>query len=216
MRKFLIIFLIIFFNINQSSISIELPKYYQFPENYLKGNFHETTKDFFLVSTKKIKDPRFKNTVIVMLEHDEQGAVGVVINKPLGKFKIKSFLKDINIKGLDYKKIKNFETLIYSGGPLDQNKVIIIHSKDYKNINTKIYKNFSVTNDYKTLIDIAEKKGPKNNLIILGVSAWTIGQLEGEIDKGSWNLSEITQDILFQENNRKKHIMATKNSFLRL
>ena len=53
-------------------------------------------------------------------------------------------------------------------------------------------------------------------MVIIGVSAWTEGQLEGEIDKGHWNLSEVTQDILFQENNEKKYIMATKNSFLRL
>ena len=52
--------------------------------------------------------------------------------------------------------------------------------------------------------------------MVIGVSAWTEGQLEGEIDKGHWNLSEITQDILFQEKNEKKHIMATDNSFVRL
>ena len=66
------------------------------------------------------------------------------------------------------------------------------------------------------LLDIAKNKGPSQSLVIIGVSAWTEGQLEGEIDKGHWNLSEVTQDILFQENNEKKYIMATKNSFLRL
>ena len=53
-------------------------------------------------------------------------------------------------------------------------------------------------------------------MIILGVSAWNIGQLEGEIDKGRWNLSEINENILFEKNNENKHIMATKNSFVRL
>ena len=66
------------------------------------------------------------------------------------------------------------------------------------------------------LLDIAKKKGPIKSLVVIGVSAWTEGQLEGEIDKGHWNLSEITQDILFQEKNEKKHIIATDNSFVRL
>ena len=215
MKRFLVM-LIFIINFNYSAHSIDLPKYYQFPENYLKGEFQETTKGFFLVASQTKKDPRFKNTVVAMLEHDKKGAIGVVINKPLGKVKILSLLKNTNIKDAVKKKLKDFETLVYSGGPLDLNKILIIHSKDYKNENTKVYKNFSFTSDFKTLADIAEKKGPKNSLIMLGVSAWTVGQLEGEIDKGSWNLSEISQDILFQENNKKKHIMATETSFLRL
>lgn len=215
MKRFLVM-LIFIINFNYSAHSIDLPKYYQFPENYFKGEFQETTKGFFLVASQTKKDPRFKNTVVAMLEHDKKGAIGVVINKPLGKVKILSLLKNTNIKDAVKKKLKDFETLVYSGGPLDLNKILIIHSKDYKNENTKVYKNFSFTSDFKTLADIAEKKGPKNSLIILGVSAWTMGQLEGEIDKGGWNLSEISQDILFQENNKKKHIMATETSFLRL
>ena len=151
-----------------------------------------------------------------MLDHDNKGALGVVINKPIGTVKIGSLIKDLNINDTDKKELYNFEIPIYWGGPLDNNKILILHSNDYKNQNTKNYKDISVTNDYKGLLDIARKKGPKNSLIILGISAWNIGQLEGEIDKGHWNLSEINENILFEKNNENKHIMATKNSFVRL
>ncbi len=216
MKKFLLIIATIFISLNYSAQSIDLPKYYEFPKNYLKGKYHESTKDFFIVATKKLKDSRFKNTVIVMLDHDSNGALGVVINKPLGTFKIGSFIKDLNINDPDKNKIYNFEVPVYWGGPLDNNKILIIHSNDYKNQNTKNYKNISITNDYKALLDIAQNEGPKDSLVIIGVSAWNIGQLEGEIDKGHWNLSEINQNILFEKNNENKHIMATKNSFVRL
>ena len=216
MRKFLLIITTIFISLNYPAQSIDLPKYYEFPKNYLKGKYHESTKDFFIVATKKLKDSRFKNTVIVMLDHDSNGALGVVINKPLGTFKIGSFIKDLNINDPDKNKIYNFEVPVYWGGPLDNNKILIIHSNDYKNQNTKNYKNISITNDYKALLDIAQNEGPKDSLVIIGVSAWNIGQLEGEIDKGHWNLSEINQNILFEKNNENKHIMATKNSFVRL
>jgi len=216
MKKFLLIIITFFISLNYSAQSIDLPKYYQFPENYLKGKYHESTKGFFIVATNKSQDPRFKNTVIVMLDHDKKGALGVVINKPLGTFKIGSLIKDLNIKETDKKELYNLEVPIYWGGPLDNDKILIVHSNDYKNKNTKNYKDISVTNDYKTLLDIAQNNGPKNKLIILGVSAWSVGQLEGEIDKGRWNLSEVNANILFEKNNENKHIMATKNSFVRL
>ena len=66
------------------------------------------------------------------------------------------------------------------------------------------------------MADIAEKKGPKNYLIINGLSAWTVGQLDGEIERRHWNLSEIREDIIFEKNNIMKFIIATKNSFIRL
>jgi len=216
MRKFLFIITTIFISLNYPAQSIDLPKYYEFPENYLKGKYHESTKDFFIVATNKLKDSRFKKAVIVMLDHDNKGALGVVINKPLGNFKIGSLIKDLNIDDTDKAELYDFEVPIYWGGPLDNNKLVILHSNDYKNQNTKSYKDISLTNDYKALLDIAKNKGPKNKLVILGVSAWNIGQLEGEIDKGHWNLSEISENILFEKNNENKHIMATKNSFVRL
>ena len=214
MKKFLFITLF-FFGLNNFAQSIDLPKYYQFPENYLKGKYHETTKNFFIVATEKLKDKRFKKTVIIMLDHDEQGALGIVINKPLGEVTISSLIKGFDKQTLK-KDLLNYKVPIYWGGPLDNNKILIVHSIDYQNKKTKNYDKISISNNYKALIDIAKKKGPSKSLVIIGVSAWTEGQLEGEIDKGHWNLSEITQDILFQEKNEKKHIMATKSSFMRL
>ncbi len=214
MKKFLFIILF-FFSLNNFAQSIDLPKYYQFPENYLKGKYHETTKNFFIVATEKLKDKRFKKTVIIMLDHDEQGALGIVINKPLGEVTIGSLIKGFDKQTLK-KDLLNYKVPIYWGGPLDNNKILIVHSNDYQNKKTKNYDKISISNNYKTLIDIAKKKGPSKSLVIIGISAWTEGQLEGEIDKGHWNLSEITQDILFQEKNEKKHIMATESSFMRL
>ncbi len=214
MIKILLI-LTFFISFNNIAHSIDLPKYYKFPENYLKGKHYESTKNFFIVATEKIKDTRFKKTVVVMLDHDNKGALGIVINKPLATVKLGSLIKRLEDKNIK-EDLLNYKVPIYWGGPLDNNKILIIHTKDYENKNTKNYGKFSISNDYKALLDIVKKKGPTKSLVIIGVSAWTVGQLEGEIDKGHWNLSEITQDTLFHEKNKKKHIMATKNSFVRL
>ena len=217
MKKALVTFFIgVIISLNFSAYSIDLPKYYKFPKNRLEGKFYDSTKDFLIVATDELKDSRFKNTVIIMLDHDANGALGVVINKSLGRFSVDSLIKKLNDKIIEKEQLYNFEIPIFWGGPLDSDKIFILHSKDYKNKKTKEYNTISISNDRKTLVDIAEKKGPKNYLIINGLSAWTVGQLDGEIERGHWNLSEIREDIIFEKNNEMKFIIATKNSFIRL
>ena len=58
------------------------------PKNYLKGKFYTSVKNHFLVATEKMTDYRFKKTLIVMLDNDEEGAWGLVVNKPIVKFDI--------------------------------------------------------------------------------------------------------------------------------
>ena len=217
MKKALVTFFIgVIISLNFSAYSIDLPKYYKFPKNRLEGKFYDSTKDFLIVATDELKDSRFKNTVIIMLDHDANGALGVVINKSLGRFSVDSLIKKLNDKIIEEEQLYNFEIPIFWGGPLDSDKIFILHSKDYKNKKTKEYNKISISNDRKTLVDIAEKKGPKNYLIINGLSAWTVGQLDGEIERGHWNLSEIRVDIIFEKNNEMKFIKATKSSFIRL
>ncbi len=74
----LYIFLIFLFNFYISVQTLDAPK------NYFKGKFYSSIKNNFLVATDKMRDPKFKNTVVVMLDNDESGAFGLVINKPLG------------------------------------------------------------------------------------------------------------------------------------
>ena len=94
MKKFLVIFFVVVVtNISFSAKSIDLPKHYKFPKNYFEGKHYNSVKDFFLIATKKIKDSRFEKTVILMLEHDKEGALGIVINKPLGKITLGSLIK---------------------------------------------------------------------------------------------------------------------------
>ena len=185
------------------------------PKNYLKGKFYSSIKDYFLVATEKMLDSRFKNTVIIMLHNDEKGAWGLVINKPLGSIPLGSLiyqLEETTIK----KEIYNVKIPVFWGGPVSENKILILHSKEYKNETTKIYKNISISSDYKILIDIAHKKGPKKSLIILGISSWGDGQLEGEMEREGWTLSEINEDLIFETDNTKKWLNAINNGFIRL
>ena len=163
-----------------------------------------------------MKDSRFEKTVILMLKHDKNGALGIVINKQLGKITLGSLINKIEDQSINKKELYDIEIPIYWGGPVDKKKILILHTNDYRNETTKKYNKLSISNDLKTLVKIAEENGPKKSLVILGMSAWNIGQLDGEIEMKSWTLSEMSMDLIFEVENNKKWLKALSNSFIRL
>tara|TARA_B100000029_G_scaffold484221_1_gene536191 strand:+ start:60 stop:695 length:636 start_codon:yes stop_codon:yes gene_type:complete len=211
MKKFFSIFFLLLFLNLYLPINAEL-----WPKNYYKGKFYSSVKDFFLVSSKTMRDPRFKKTVIIMLDNDEEGSWGFVINKPLTSVSLRSLIHKSIKTTTKQKELFNVKVPIYWGGPVNQNKILILHSKEYKNETTKKFKNLSISSDYKILFEIADNKGPKKSLIISGISSWGPGQLEGEMEKEEWVLSEINTDLIFEIDNERKWLKAINNSFLRL
>ena len=204
------------FNLSFSAQSVELPKYYQFPNKYFKGKFYNSYKNLLLVATTKLSDTRFEKSVVLMIDHDEQGAIGFVINKPWGKFSLLRLINKSEDISIDKKKLYNIKIPIFWGGPLDQNKIFILHSNEYKNSTTKKFSDLSISRGNQILFEIAQKKGPKESLVIIGLSAWTVGQLDGEVEKGDWAFSEINNDLIFKKKNEKKWLEAIKNQFLPL
>ncbi len=186
------------------------------PKNYLKGKFYDSVKDHFLVATEKMTDDRFKKTVIVMLDNDEEGAWGLVINKPMGKVPLRFLVNTQQDQKNEKKELYSVEIPIFWGGPVDKKQIYILHSIEYKNDTTKSYKGISITRDYKVLFDIAENKGPQRYLIILGYSGWAGGQLEGEMEVDHWILSELDSKIVFEKESKNKWPKAYENSFIRL
>ena len=131
------------------------------PKNYLKGKFYSSVKNYFLVATKKMTDPRFKNTVIIMLENSEKGATGLVINKPLSSIPLSSLIYKSRNATNKQKELYNVEIPVYWGGPVNENNILILHSHEYENKTTINYKNISISTDYNILFEIADNKGPK-------------------------------------------------------
>ena len=151
-----------------------------------------------------------------MLENDTDGAWGLVINKPIGTLPM-ALLIDPSLNTTEEReKLFKINTKIFWGGPVDIQKIFVLHSKEYQSESTKIYGNISISQDYKILLDIAENRGPNKSLIILGYSGWGGGQLEGEMEKDHWILSDIDLNIIFDEESKKKWNKAYKNSFVKI
>ena len=186
------------------------------PKNYLKGEFYTSVKDHFLIATERMKDNRFEETVIVMLESDENGAWGLVINKRLGTMPIALLIDPSINTSEEREKLYKIDIPIFWGGPVDVKEIFILHSTEYQSESTKNYGDISISQDYNILFDIAENKGPKNSLIIFGYSGWGSGQLEGEMERDHWILSDIDLNITFDNESNTKWNKAYKNSFIKI
>ena len=186
------------------------------PKNYLKGKFYSSVKNHFLIATKKMNDNRFGETVIIMLESDKNGAWGLTINKPLGTMPIALLIDPSLNTSEEREDLFKINIPVFWGGPVDAKEIFILHSAEYKSETTKNYGNISISQDYTILFDIAKNNGPKKSLVILGYSGWGSGQLEGEMERDHWILSDIDLEIIFDEKLNTKWNKAYKNSFIKL
>ena len=209
-RILLLIFIITISLFNNGTTSAEGPK------NYLKGKFYSSVKDHFLIATEKMKDNRFSKTVIVILESDKNGAWGLVINKPLGTMPIALLIDPSLNTSEEREKLYKINVPVFWGGPVDIKEIFILHSAEYKSNTTQNYGNISISQDYNILFDIAENKGPEKSLVIFGYSGWGSGQLEGEMERDHWILSEIDLDIAFDRESNTKWNKAYNNSFIKI
>ena len=186
------------------------------PKNYLKGKFYNSVKNHFLVATEKIQDSRFEKTVVVMLESNKDAAWGLVINKPIGSLPIALLIDPTLSTSEKREELYSINIQVFWGGPVNVKEIFVLHSNEYKSDSTKKYGNLSLSQDYNILFDIAENNGPKDSLVILGYSGWGSGQLEGEMERGRWILSDIDLNILFEGKSDTKWNKAYKNSFLKI
>lgn len=147
-------------------------------------------KGDLLLSEPYLPDPNFDRTVILICEHDENGTIGYVLNKP----SVHTF--EEVIEGVD-----NFDETLYLGGPVQQNTLHFIHrsiqlSNDSKQLGKELYWG----QDFDELITIIENKiiAPQDFRFFMGYSGWSEGQLEEELDSKSWIVHRLNDTtILF-------------------
>ena len=186
------------------------------PKNYFKGKFYNSVKDHFLIATKKMNDNKFKKTVIAMLENDKNGAWGLVINKPIGSIPIALLIDPSLNTSKEREELYKLNIPVFWGGPVGTKEIFVLHSNEYQSDTTNNYGSISISQDYNILFDIVKNKGPEKSLVILGYSGWGSGQLEGEMEKDHWILSDLNLDIIFDKDSSSKWQNAYKNSFINL
>jgi len=216
MKKRILIFLFITVQIALFHHVFALAKTYLSPENYFQGKFYSSVKNNFLIATERMNDSRFEKTVICMLEHDSKGAFGLVINKPMGSIPLAMLIDPSLNTSEEREKLYGVNIQIYWGGPVEVKKIFVLHSNEYQSTTTENYGSISISQDYNILLDIAKNKGPNKSLVILGYSGWGSGQLEGEMERDHWILSDLDPNIIFDKDSKEKWKEAYKNSFIKI
>jgi putative transcriptional regulator len=154
-----------------------------------------------LVATPEMGDPRFAESVIYVVKHNSEGAFGLVINRPIAKGPIEDLLKGF---GAESKEAKG-EIIVHYGGPVSQNQGFVLHSDDVLlEDSTKVKDGIAMTSDTKLIEAIAQGKGPRQYLFLLGYAGWAPGQLEGEIQAAAWFVVPSDKSLVFGQEAEKK------------
>lgn len=167
----------------------------------------------FLVATKEIGDPRFAHSVIYLIGHDADGAMGLIINRPLGEVPLARVLDTL---GLDATDVKG-DLRVHFGGPVQLTRAFVLHSSDYGGPSTRaIGDGIALTSDSGILEAMAHGRGPAHSLFAFGYAGWAPGQLEDEIRRGSWITVPADPSLLFDEDADHKWERATARQRIQL
>ena len=154
-------------------------------------------------------DPRFSRSVIYLISHNEKGAMGFIINKPIDDIQLSDIIEiDNSNKNIAFQK----KNTVFFGGPVEFKSGFLLHSTEYeiKNTSLKIDDNFCLTNDTKALSDIFEGNGPVSSLFMLGYAGWYPGQLEKEIMEDSWLVVNADPELVFNKSHSEKYNLSLK------
>lgn len=166
-----------------------------------------------LVATPEMNDPRFRQTVILMVQHDAKGALGIVINRPMKEMPIKQLLDALHLDSRG----SAGSVRLFAGGPVQTQVGFIIHSAEYRRAETlDIDGRVAMTRDPEVLRDIGRHRGPRQSLIAFGYAGWGPGQLEGELAIGGWFTVPEEPDLVFDTDREKLWDEATKRRTISL
>jgi putative transcriptional regulator len=156
-------------------------------EGYLTGQL--------LIALPQLQDSRFDHAVIFVCGHDEQGAMGLVLNKIIETLTFDELLKQLNIK-----KAKKTQYIpIHYGGPVEMGRGFVLHSPDFlSEMSIKINEDFALSATLDVIEAIAHGKGPERKILALGYAGWSPGQLEAELMENSWLHLKADPSLVFQ------------------
>jgi putative transcriptional regulator len=161
-----------------------------------------------LVAAPSMGDPHFERTVILIVQHNQSGAVGIIINKPIGETTIANLFEALGQKGGDFPG----EVRVFSGGPVQPEVGFVVHSADYRRPETvAVNDRLSMTSSLDILRDIGAKKGPAKILVAFGYAGWGPDQLEREIKVHAWGITEADPALIFDEDRDKVWDYAWKH-----
>jgi len=166
-----------------------------------------------LVAMPNIGDSRFHRTVIYLCSHSDEGAMGLVINRPADEIAFIDLLRQLKIlseSGQINLPEKAREIQVVHGGPVEPSRGFVLHSIEPEPIagSVKIDSHIRLSANLDILHAIAKGDGPERVVFALGYAGWGAGQLESEIQQNGWILCPASDDLLFDDEFETKYERA--------
>ena len=155
----------------------------------------DSLSNHFLIAMPSLADPNFAQTVTYLCEHNEDGALGIVINRPsdvtLGEL--------LSHMGIEHLPAEQAALQVYLGGPVQRDRGFVLHSPGGEwESSLRIAEGVCVTTSRDILEAVARGEGPERYLVALGYAGWGPGQLEREMAENAWLSGPADPTIIFQ------------------
>lgn len=161
----------------------------------MESGFAGSLKGQFLLAMPGLADPNFYQTVTCICEHNQQGAMGLIINRVHDDLNAKDIFEELGIA---------FDPVaasipIYHGGPVHMGEIFVLHGPPFQwEATMMITRNLALSNTSDILEALARGRDPQSFLIALGCAGWGPGQLETEIKQNAWLTFPIYEENIFE------------------
>jgi len=163
-----------------------------------------------LVAMPGLGDPRFERSVILVCAHSQNGAMGLIVNKPAPDLALTDLLDQLGIARVrgDGRGIH-----VHFGGPVERGRGFVLHSADYAGspATMRIASGYRMTATLDILEAMAQGQGPASALLALGYAGWGPRQLEEEIARNDWLTADAPADLVFSPDNPAKWLGALRH-----
>lgn len=156
--------------------------------------YDSSLKGHFLVAMPGLVDPNFAQTVTCICEHNEQGAMGIVVNRVHDDLHARDIFDELSIGG----EMLAQAIPVHAGGPVHSGELFILHGRPFDwEASLMVTPALALTNTRDILEAIAAGHGPKTFMISLGCAGWGPGQLEAEIRENAWLTHPVFEEPIF-------------------
>lgn len=155
-----------------------------------------------LIAMPGMGDPRFEHSVVVVCAHSDDGAMGLIVNKPTPDLTFRDLQEQLGIPQTEMSR----QIRVHFGGPVEVSRGFVLHSADYvgEGSTLKVSEQFGMTATIDILRAIAAGEGPSRSLLALGYSGWGPGQLENEIMMNGWLTCDADPQLVFSSDDGTK------------
>ncbi|MBS1301006.1 YqgE/AlgH family protein [Loktanella sp. SALINAS62] len=155
-----------------------------------------------LIAMPDMGDPRFAGAIIYLCDHSEDGAMGLIVNKPIPDLRLSALLVQMKIETGDATR----DMRVHYGGPVEKQRGFVLHGEDYQSDGNTVAvaDGLHMTATRDVLEALAKGRGPESCLMALGYAGWSPGQLENEIAQNGWLVGDATPHLLFSRANELK------------